>query len=131
MLVISFRTLIQEAMAPPGEKRLSGNIRSTEQLLKTESLSLLEQQHRGPFAFLAFHPEADRPITEYIQQGSLASDSGPNILALFTLSGEATFPTRLTPSSFGDWLEIDSSSHPSYQLIRFLFEPEPVPPLPG
>lgn len=131
MLVLSLTTILQEAAADPRSKHGSGNIQSFDELLKPANLQMLEASHGGMFAFLAFHPAVDSSLVAYVRSGTLASDSGPNILALFTLDAQARWPTSITNKSFESWLVLDTSSHPSYALIRILFEPKTVPPLPG
>jgi hypothetical protein len=131
MLVISLSSLIDEAIADENKKNLSGNVSSFDKLLRKESLELLESKHKGLFAFLAFHPGADNHITEYIRQGSLSSDSGPNILVLFTLDSEAKWATPISSQSFGSWLDLDASIHPSYKMIQIMFNETNPPPLPG
>ncbi len=131
MLVLSLSTVIQEAAADPRLKKISGNINSFDKLLEPESLTLLEKSHNGPFAFLAFHPAVDSAVVSYIKGGTLPSDSGRDILVLFSLDAQARWATAITSESFGNWLSVDSSVHPSYELLRFLFDPEPPPPLPG
>lgn len=131
MLVLSLTTILQEAAADPEWKHLSGNIRSLDDLLKPANWRVLEECHDGMFAFLAFHPAVDSGLVAYVRSGTLASDSGPNILTLFTLDAQARWPTSITNSSFESWLALDTSSHPSYEMIRILFEPQTVPPLPG
>jgi hypothetical protein len=131
VLAISLRSVIQEAAADQNIKKLSGNIQSFADLVKPENLALLEKSHQGAFAFLAFYPAADAAITSYVHAGTLASDSGRHILALFTLDEEARWPTPVTPESFGSWLTLDAAVHPAYELVRLLFEPTAPPPLPG
>lgn len=131
MLVISLTTQLEEAIAAPGVKNASGNIRSFEEFLAPEALVQLEKQHAGIFAFLAFHPRSDRVVTEYVKSGTLASDSGSRILVLFTLDASARFPSRIGHQSFQRWLDLDAEVHPAYQMVRERFLPERVPPLPG
>jgi len=131
MLVLSLSSLIDEAIADENIKNLSGNVSSFDKLLRKESLALLEKKHNGLFAYLAFHPGSDKNITEYIRQGSLSSDSGTNILVLFTLDAEAKWATPISSQTFGSWIDIDSAIHPSYELIRIMFSKTTIPPLPG
>ncbi|MDQ3839874.1 MAG: hypothetical protein M3297_11465 [Thermoproteota archaeon] len=92
---------------------------------------MLEEQHHGPFAFLAFHPVADKPIVDYVQQGTLSSDSR-NIMTLFTLDKEARVATQLDKKSLiGVGVDFDTSSHRAYDLVQALFENQAAPPLPG
>jgi hypothetical protein len=131
MLVLSFTTLIEEAIADPNVKKASGNVRSFDDLLRPENLEQLERHHEGLFAFLAFHPEADSTVAEYVRSGTLASDSGPRLLVLFTLDSAARFPVRLGSNAFQSWLDLDAEVHPAYQMVRMMFLPGRIPPLPG
>lgn len=131
MLVVSLTTLVQEAAASGDAKHLSGNIQNAADLFNDANLERLDAQYAGVFAYLAFYPATDQPIVEYIKQGSLASDSGPRILVLFTLDSQASSATSLPQNAFGSWLQLDASEHPSYRLIRTLFGQKATPPLPG
>ena len=131
MLILSFQTLIEEAISEAGQKNLTGNIRSFEKLLEPENLERLHARFHGWFAFIAFHPGADQPTLAYVQEGTLASDSGPHVLVLFTTDAQAKWPTPLKDSMSSDWLNLDTTTHPSYEMVRWLFEPKAAPPLPG
>jgi hypothetical protein len=133
MLALSINSLIEEAnLADPGQKRLAGNIGNIESMLEPEHLVKLEQRLGDvAFAFLAFDPRADAAVRQYVEEGTLASDAGPHVLALFTLAHDAASPVELDDEAFVGWLELDLVEQPAYQLIRLLFEPGPVPPLPG
>jgi hypothetical protein len=110
---------------------LSGNV-NVDELLKEEHLQLLERRLGDVvFAFLAFHPWADSAVLDYVEGGTLASDSGPDIMVLFTVAQDASMGSDIDQSSFADWLKIDAGEQPSYVMIRELFEPASVPPLPG
>src|SRR4051812_10110909 len=131
MLAVSLKTQLEKAIAASeGVKHLEGNIKSTAELFAPGALVLLEDRFRA-FAFLAFDPAVDNASADYVRGGGMGSDSGPNILALFLLDQEATWPVQVDHASFNGWLDIDSTIHPSHQVLRFLFEPEEVPPLPG
>lgn len=131
MFVLSITKIIEEAVSSDASKNLSGNIESFDALFRKESLDLLEERHKGLFAYLAFHPRTDEAIVAYMMKDTLSSDSGPNILVLFTLDGDAKWATAINENSFGKWMNLDTTIHPSYQLIRILFANKPVPPLPG
>jgi hypothetical protein len=131
MLVLSFSSFIEEAIAKEDVDKLSGNVSSFDKLVRKESLELLEKKHEGLFAYLAFHPKADQPVADYVKNGTLASDSGPNILVLFTLDAEAKWAAPMSSDAFDSWLDLDNSVHPSYELIRIMFAQTVVPPLPG
>lgn len=131
MLVISLITQIEEAAADVNIRNATGNVLSFETLFSAEGLSNLEKQHDGLICFLAFHPTSDEVIADYIRKGSLASDSGPKILVLFTLDSAARFPVQTSSASFRSWGEIEADLHPSYYMVREMFLPNRVPELPG
>ncbi len=131
MLAISLMTQIEEAVAG-GTKQLSGNIASLDRLLSPESLRILEERHDGLFAFLAFHPGVDKSIAKYVREGTLSSDSGPKIMTLFVLDKKARRATTVNEQSLAEvGVELDTTVHPAYEVVRFLFESKVPPPLPG
>lgn len=77
-----FRPLLSEALNT-GERRLSGTVRSTEELLKRETLEALDRQHRGSYVVFVHQPEIDTAVDSYLRGQALANDTGPGILALF------------------------------------------------
>jgi hypothetical protein len=125
---ISFATLIEEAVADHGMERLSGQVTSFDRLLHEDNLLALEQSYPAVFAFLAFHPIADVAVANYVKEGTLGSDSGTQILVLFTR--DATTRTS-GPQITAEGVQIDSGVHPAYDMVRTLFAPKPPPPLPG
>jgi hypothetical protein len=128
MLALSVSSLFEEAIST--DKRLAGNVSNFRAMLEPANFAKLNEIAKA-FAFVAFHPSADAAVADYVKSGTMSSDSGPNILALFTVDVVASTPTQVDKDAFAPWLEIDTSVHPSYQLIRLLFEPKAVPPLPG
>ena len=131
MFVLSLQTLIVQAVESFEPHKYTGNILSVEEFLREENIEKLEAKFPGLFAYLAFHPQVDQPIVDYISAGSLPSDSGSQILVLFVLDQSAKWPLPLTKKSFGGWLEVDRGVHPSYEIIKMLFQGHPTPPLPS
>jgi hypothetical protein len=132
MLLVPVRTLIEQALADDHIKHLGGEVRSFDELMKPESLRLLADQSPGVLAYLAFHPVADAPVAEYIKNGSLASDSGSRILVLFTTDkSDLALRSEAGGALSIPGVTVESGIHPSYEMIRLLFEPDPSPPLPG
>ena len=131
LVVTSLSTVLEEAAAEPRTKRLQGNIKSFEQLLDTDTAHRLELLHDGTFAFVAFHPGSDVAVREYLTGGSVASDSGPRVLCLFTLNVDARAPTVIDASVWGSVVEISEEVHPAQQLVQDAFAPERAPVLPG
>jgi hypothetical protein len=130
MLAISFLTMLEELAAEAGRKNFSGDIKDAGKLLDPQMLAGLAKI--APVtAFLAFHPGTDRPVADYVRSGALSADSGPNVLVLFALDVSASAPVPLGAEAFASWIDFDTCSHPSYDLVRVLFDDGPVPPLPG
>lgn len=129
MLAISVLSMLEE-LAAGNQKKLAGNVKDAESLLQPETLNELAQS--VPLAaFLAFHPATDQAVMDYVRSGALSADSGPRILVLFALDQTASAPIPVGLQSFSQWLELDTTSHPSYDLVRLLFDERAVPPLPG
>ena len=129
MIAVSLLSVL-EAASRPDKRGLIGDISDPEALLDPKNLEMLEGV-AGMFAFLAFHPTADAPVRDYIGSGALLADSGPNILVFFVLDEEASAPVSIGDGAFKSWVAVSASNIPAYQLVRFLFEPAAVPPLPG
>src|ERR1017187_538639 len=130
MLVRSLQTLIEQAVESFKAHQYTGNILSVEEFLLDENIRKLEDAFDGIFAFLAFHPRADQPIVDYVQAGSMSSDSGRHVLVLF-ISEAARWPTSVTERSVRAWLELDLATHPSYELMEALFKGSTPPTPPG
>ncbi len=128
MLTLSLATVLEEAFGQ--HKNLTGHVSDLEELLKPENLVRVQELAKV-FAFLAFHPAADAGVSDYVRSGTLADDSGPDVLALFTLDAPASTPTPVGDQSFASWLHIDTGTHPAYRMVRELFAEASVPPLPG
>lgn len=131
MRAISLTTVLEQVAAEAtGTKHHSGNLAKFEALMAPANLHRLDASFDA-FGFLAFHPGADLAVRSYVEEGTLASDSGRQLLILFTMAQTATWPTVVSERSFGPWLEIDGEIHPSYAMVEWLFEPRSAPPLPG
>lgn len=131
MLVLSISSLIEESMlGGQGVDRLSGNVLDPDRLFDVDSLRALEEAHSGVFGFLAFDPRVDDVVSEYLLSGTLAVDSGPRLLVLFTVATQASVPTVLTRPSLS-WINLDESELPARRLVREVFESLEPPPLPG
>lgn len=128
MDTVSLAELIEYATADQNEKRLTGSLEDFAQLLSDENLASLEEAYDGVFAFLVFHPAADGPVSDYARSRTLASDSGPRVLAFFT-ADEGSLAPR--PSSTVAGVAVDGDVHLAYEVTRLLFSPQVPPPLPG
>lgn len=123
--VISLQSLMEEALSNEKVKHLTGNVKAIEELFSEKNMANLKQYFQGVFAFLGFHPKVDAGITSYLCSGSISSDSGSDILVLFVLDTPATSPVELENQSFKKWMDLETSVHPSYTLIRSMFN-DPV-----
>lgn len=130
MLVISLENIVEAAVADRSRQNIGGYIKDIDKLFCKDNLRMLEESHKGIFAFLAFHPKSDSAIIKYLQKGSLGFDSGNTILVMFALGEAANTPQPINEESFKTWLIVDQQSCSSYEIVRRLFEKSP-PPLPG
>lgn len=128
LITVSLTELIEQAVADPNQKNLTGSLEDFMRLLGEENLARLEAAHQGAFAFLVFHPSADGYIADYLRRGTLGSDSGPKVLAFVTLDEDAmSAPSSPVP----DGVAVDGRIHIAYEVTRSLFSPQAPPPLPG
>jgi hypothetical protein len=126
-------TLIEAASADENKKHFAGEILSFDELVKPENLDRWVEQSPGILAFLAFHPVADAPVADYVKNGSLSSDSGNRIWVLFAADKVVWSVGSVNAAAVMavPGVAVDTGIHPSYEMIRLLFEPAPSPPLPG
>lgn len=129
--VISLQTLMEQTQVKPGIERATGNIAVIDQLFVEENREALKESFPGVFAFLAFHPSVDKGIVSLIKSGFLSSESGGNILVLFTFDSQAKSAVPITDDSFSRWLSLDTSVNPSYLFIRDLFKDSVALKFPG
>jgi hypothetical protein len=128
MLVLSFAAMAEEAAAI--SKNLSGNIRRLEDLAQPEVMAKMRDFARV-YCFLAFHGVGDDAVAEYVRSGTLADDSGPDVLVLFVLDEPAPVALPLGADSLRQWGNLERGVHPAYEMVRTLFDGRPAPPLPG
>jgi hypothetical protein len=131
MFGISLSKILQEAAITTrsGKQRyFSGGIQSIQALLEPANQAALQRLHNGLFCFLAFYPETDSFISEYVQKGSLASDSGRQIMVLFIAAREMRNPQHIQIDDLK--IEIDRNIHPAYEAVSTLFPRKQVA-LPG
>ncbi|MFB9469759.1 hypothetical protein ACFFR3_09605 [Nonomuraea salmonea] len=128
MLVISLQAILEEALAVG--RFNTGNVRHLPDLLRPENMRQL-REHSAVFCFLAFHPTGDAAVADYVRSGTMADDSGPDVLVLFTLDRPAPIAVPLGSDAFGQWAELDRGANPANHMIRTLFAGSRVPPLPG
>ncbi|MGW1158685.1 hypothetical protein ACWD5Q_08720 [Streptomyces sp. NPDC002513] len=127
MYVLSLAALLEEAAADV--RNQTGNIRALNELLRPENVRRLREFARA-YCFLAFHSR-DIEVADYVRAGTLADDSGPDVLVLFTLDEPAPIAVPVGADSLRSWVDLDVGVHPSYRMVRALFNGRPTPPLPG
>jgi hypothetical protein len=110
-------------------KRLAGSITDADNFDRNRKA--LQAMHKGLFSFLAFHPGVDGTIVEYVEKGSIASDSGTAILVLFFSAKDIRFPRAVTPKDMNIGLDLDMNIHPAYEFVQWLFPTQIVPAFPG
>jgi hypothetical protein len=130
VLAISLRSVLDELAVEAGTKNLSGNVTDAAALFDPDNLERLAAI-APVLGFLAFHPRSDRPVVDYVRLGLTAADSGPNLLVLFALDAFASGPVPVGADAFAGWLQLDTGSHPAYDIVRLLFDAGAVPVLPG
>jgi hypothetical protein len=128
---ISLSKLIDEAayLEDPNSKRLAGSITNSVDFERNRRV--LQSFHRGLFSFVAFHPGVDASVAEYIEKGSIASDSGPNIMVLFYSAKDIRFPRPVGPKDLNIGVDFDLNIHPAYEFVQWLLPGKSVPAFPG
>lgn len=128
MLVISLQAILEEATA--AYRFDVGQIKDLSALLRPEALRRF-REHSPVCCFLAFHPAGDPPIVDYVRSGTMADDSGPDVLVLFVLDRPAPIAVPVGTTAFGHGAEIGVGVDPAHRMVRTLFGGSRVPPLPG
>ncbi len=128
--VLNLSRLLEEATyTTVSNKRAIGSFQSLPELL--DSAAALQAQHRGLFAYLAFHPLQDPAVAEYIQNGSIGSDAGFRVMVLLLASKPCDVIENLKPSLMMGSVAVNYATDPAYQLVERVFPQDPVPNLPG
>jgi len=132
MNTVPLYVLIEAAAATPGEKHFTGNIKDFDAFTAPANLAKLDAAHAGAFAFLAFHPAADRAMAAYVAGQTVASDAGEKVLVLF-IEQQAVVSdiAHAAALSAVEGMQTDVGEHPAYTLARWLFQGKSAPPLPG
>jgi len=132
MKVISLTKIADEAgYIAERDRHLMGAIQNPRTF--EQNFAALDQQHRGGFAFLAFHPASDESVVQYVADGTLGDDAGAHVLALF-LAGEGvtiTVPKEIRRSDAQHGVHLSMDTHPAYALANHFFLDEARPRLPG
>ena len=131
MKILSLLRLAEDAGYIAGGKRNRlGAIQDSR--IFEQNLAALDQSHSGAYAFIAFHPVADKVVAEYIGEGSIGNDAGSHILVLF-LQGDNVpqEPRALFPGDALFGVNLSIEEHPAYALANKFFPGATRPKLPG
>jgi hypothetical protein len=131
MKILSLITFSEEAgYVAEGVRHFAGAIKTPRTF--EENFTALDRQHRGIYAFIAFHPVADEFVTQYINDNALGDDAGPHILALFFVQPNAPRrPRELRSEDVQFGVSLSLEEHPAYKLARLFFPSNASPRLPG
>lgn len=131
MLINSFRLFMESAVhAEDLSENLSGHISDFNEFLMPTNLVKINSSFRGVFAFLAFHPIGDKAISDYLLSGTIASDSGKEVLMFFLANRDARWARPLTSNDLIAGGSIDPLNDPPAEFVQMLFK-DGQPPLPG
>ena len=131
MKILSLLRLAEDAgYLAEGKRNLLGPIQNSRTF--EQNLAALDQSHSGAYAFIAFHPVADKVVAEYIREGTLGDDAGRNILALF-LQGDNVpqEPRAMFPGDAVFGVNLSLEEHPAYTLANKFFPGATRPQFPG
>lgn len=128
MATQNLRPLLEALSATPGLKKASGEVTDPQALLDAGALARLDAQHGGAYVFFLFDALADPAVAAYLATGSLASDSGQQVLALYErLPRAGSVPGATAPILPGLAVETEN---PIVAFGRSLF-PDAFLTLPG
>lgn len=130
MQVLSFTKILEDVSASLDAKHFEGEIKQLDALLSAENAARLQERHRGLFCFLAFFPNIDRAVVDYVLSGALASDSGPKILVLFLSLASAPTPKEVSRDLVAG-VDVKDAIHPAYEIVNNIFEGADKQSLPG
>jgi hypothetical protein len=113
-----------------GRRNAAGAIQDPRTL--EQNFEAFDKTHCGAYAFIAFHPLADKAVAEYIAEGTVGDDAGTMILALFLVQPTAPRkPRNLKPEDVQFGVVLSLTEHPAYELARYFFPQAEMPRLPG
>jgi len=137
MFAQSFQQIVEGAVQDANDageiqfRHASGAITNPSGAFDHANLQALETTHKGVFAFLAFHPKTDEIIATYTRSGSLGSDAGREILALFFADESVRTPKLVTEQRTASWLKIERIPEPAYLFTESFFGGVRTPVFPG
>lgn len=130
MLVASVLSLY-ESVLNAGRRNFTGIVQDPKELVKPENWATMDTAIRGVYCFLAFHPRFDSAVFEYVCSPSFPSDTGSNVFAFFTIDASAITPRTLNKTLWPNWLSVEESNYPAYEVVQLLFPSDRPPVLPG
>jgi hypothetical protein len=130
MLVQSFVSVMESAVADRTFRNASGYVSNLDDLLSESAMRRLDEAHSGCFAFLAFDATFDPVVSQYVSSGSLAADAGRDLMVLFTVPKVVTTPRRVSLDMLNGSVIVDDGKHPAYDYVRSLVPEISNPPLP-
>jgi len=110
-------------------KNATGSFISIEQLAL--DAEILTKKHAGLFAFLAFHPQQDSAVREYLEAQSVCSDAGATIMVLTMAAQPCGFAEDVTPELLVGKTAVRYTRHPAYEVAEWMFPTGRRPLLPG
>lgn len=110
-------------------KNATGSFLSVEQL--AQDAGLLTRKHAGLFAYLAFHPQQDNAVREYVEGQSVCSDAGTSIMVLTMAAQPCGFAEDVTPELLVGKTAVTYARHPAYEIAEWMFPTGRRPLLPG
>lgn len=129
METVSLRQLLEEASANHEAENYSGHIHDLVKAFTPENFALLDREHSGVFALLAFDYATDTPVAEYLDDQLLADDSGITTMVFYLSEShprQAAGRQAVVPG-----MELDRSQHPAREALRLLFASTAQPAMPG
>lgn len=131
MNLISIASVVQELSRNHEQRHATGEIQNREDVFSETAAAALQNYHNGPFAFLAFDPRIDTPVTEYVETGALTADTGTRVLLLMFAMEQSSPLSQPSATELGLPIDIRTGEHPSVTVINKLFPTLKRPILPG
>lgn len=129
---IPFKQLAEQAISDPAVKKLVGQLKSYDELLKTETIEAIDKTHEGVYGILAYDEKLDLQIANYIASGGLEKDSTDKLLVLYASEPEKEL-TESDPHPIDkiSGIQVKGEPNASYEFVRSAFYADDSPLLPG
>lgn len=112
-------------------KNATGLIKDVELLLNSNAIESLQKKHKGIFCYLALDTQIDSELYEYIKTGSLASESGDNLIILYSINTNINSIKVIENDKLQDFFDFDYKSNINIEIIQALYGDNLIPSLPG